>query len=163
MAELLRAVLTPFALLFLALAVAAAWYGRSLGAEARLLERDGVQVQAAITRKWQHVPTRTDSDGTEGQGIPTHYLYFTFAHPETGEMIEERAVVSARTWAEVAVGERRVALVSRSDPSVSSLFGTAGRSRAAGQLNWLATGLGLAALACLALDHALRRRVGGRG
>ena len=159
MAEVLRAILIPFALLFLVLAVAAGWYGRSLGAEARLLARDGVEVQAEITRKWQHVPTRTDADGAEREGIPIHYLYFTFPHPATGEILEDRSVVSPETWETVAVGERRVLLVARSDPSIHSLFGTAGRSRASGQLDAVATGLGLAALACLAAEFLLRRRV----
>lgn len=159
---LLRALLIPSALLLLALAVAAGWYGRSLGAEARLLQREGIEVQAEITRKGQHVPTRTDSDGIERAGIPTHYLYFTFAHPVTGEIMEARTTVSRETWEAAAVGERRVALVARSDPSVTSLFGTAGRSRAAGQLDRMATGLGIAALACLALEYALRRRLRGR-
>ena len=45
--ELLRALLIPFALLFLAGAVAAGWYGRSLGAEVRLLQREGRKTEIA--------------------------------------------------------------------------------------------------------------------
>ena len=156
--DLLRALLIPVALLFLAGAVAAGWYGRSLGAEVRLLEREGVEVQAEIIRKWVHVPTRSDSDGTQHEGIPTHYLSFRFADPATGAWLEDRSRVSRETWEAIAVGERRVALVARSDPSVTALFGTAGLGRASGQLNRLATWLGIAALACLALDYGLRRR-----
>ena len=156
--ELLRALLIPFALLLLALAVAAGWYGRSLGAEVRLLQREGVEVQAEILRKWVHVPTRTDSDGGTREGIPTHYLSFGFLDPATGETREDRSVVSRETWETVTVGERRALLVARSDPSVNALFGTEGLGRAAGQLDRVATWLGIAALACLALEYALRRR-----
>lgn len=155
---LLRALLIPCALLFLALALLAGWYGRSLGAEVRLLEREGVEVEAEIVRKWRHVPVRSDADGTEREGIPTHYLYFRFPDPETGALLEDRSRVSPETWEAIAVGERRVALVARNDPSVVSLFGTAGIGRASGQLDQLATWLGIAALGCLALDFALRRR-----
>lgn len=156
--ELLRALLIPFALLFLAGAVAAGWYGRSLGAEVRLLQREGVEVEAEIVRKWVHVPTRSDADGAEHQGISTHYLSFRFADPETGDWREDRSSVSRETWEAITVGERRVALVARSDPSVVALFGTAGLGRASGQLGQLAMWLGMAALGCLALDYALRRR-----
>lgn len=156
--DLLRALLIPFALLFLAGAVAAGWYARSLGADVRLLQREGVEVQAEIVRKWRHVPTRTDADGTHSDGIPTHYLYFRYPDPETGDLLEDRSTVSRETWEAMAVGERRVALVARSDPSVVALFGTAGLDRASGQLDLVATWLGIAALALLALDFALRRR-----
>ena len=156
--DLLRALLIPFALLFLAGAVAAGWYARSLGADVALLQREGVEVQAEIVRKWRHVPTRTDADGTHGEGIATHYLYFRYPDPETGEWLEDRSIVSPETWEAMAVGERRMALVARSDPSVVALFGTAGLDRASGQLDLVATWLGMAALALLALDFALRRR-----
>lgn len=156
--DLLRSLLIPFALLFLAGAVAAGWYGRSLGADVRLLQREGVEVEAEILRKWQHVPTRSDADGAQREGIPTHYLYFRFADPATGGWREDRSPVSRETWEAMAVGDRRVALVARSDPSVVALFGTAGLDRASGQLGALATWLGMAALGCLALDFALRRR-----
>ena len=156
--DLLRSLLIPLALLLLALAVAAGWYGRNLGAEVRLLEREGVEVEAEIVRKWQHVPTRGDADGTQREGIPTYYLHFRFADPATGEWLEDRSPVSRETWEAMAVGDRRVALVARSDPSVVALFGTAGLDRASGQLGALATWLGVAALSCLALDFALRRR-----
>lgn len=156
--DLLRGLLIPFALLFLAGALAAGWYGRSLGADVRLLQSEGVEVEAEIVRKWRHVPTRSDADGTEREGIPTYYLYFRFADPVTGDVLEDRSTVSRETWEAMAEGERRVALVARSDPSVVALFGTAGLDRASGQLDRLATWLGLVALAFLALDFALRRR-----
>ena len=156
--DLLRSLLIPFALLFLAGAVAAGWYEHSLGAEVRLLQREGVEVEAEIVRKWVHVPTRSNSDGSAREGIPTHYLSFRFADPETGDWREDRSTVSRETWEAMAVGDRRMALVARSDPSVVALFGTAGLDRASGQLDRLATWLGIAALGCLALDFGLRRR-----
>jgi hypothetical protein len=154
--DLLRALLIPFALLLLALALAAGWYGRSLGAEVRLLQSEGVQVEAEIVGKWQHVPTRSDSDGTERAGIPTHYVQFSFVDPLMGVRHEDRSVVSPETWESLAVGERRVALVVPGRPEVNSLFGITGLGRAALQLGGLATWLGIAALACVALEAGLR-------
>lgn len=156
--DLLRSLLMPFALVLLGLAVAAGWYGRSLGAEVRLLQREGVEVEAEILRKWVHVPTRNDGDSGAREGIPTHYLSFRFPDPETGAWREDQSRVSREIWDAMAVGDRRMALVARSDPSVVALFGTAGIGRASGQLGQLAIWLGMAALGCLALDFALRRR-----
>lgn len=158
MTEILRMILMPFALLFLALTLAAIWYSRDLGAEARLLEREGVRTTAEITRKWEHVPTRTDSDGHQSEGIPTYYLTYSFADPGTGEVWEDRATVSRQTWDAIAVGEVRELLVVSGRPEVNALFGGQGIARASRQLDTLATWLGGLSLACLVADRWLRRR-----
>lgn len=156
--DLLRSLLMPCALVLLGLAVAAGWYGRSLGAEVRLLQREGVEVQATITRKWEQVPSRSDGDGTERAGIPTYWLYLGFTDPGDGAEVEVRSAVARDIWEAAAVSERRELLVVPGRPEVHSLFGVAGLGRAAGQLDRLATWMGFAALVCLALDFALRRR-----
>jgi hypothetical protein len=163
MSDTLHKVLLSVALICLALALTALWYSRSLGAEVRLLEREGVRTTAEITRKWIHVPSGTDSDGREKSGIPSHYLYYSFADPMTGELYEDRAKVSRATWDAFEVGQRHDLLVARDRPEVNSLFGTTGLGRASRQLDGLATWLGLVALICLALDYWLRRRARAQG
>lgn len=140
------------------LAAVAFWYGRDLGAEVRLLERDGVQVVAEITGKAQHVPVRTDKDGARWDGVPTYTLTYRFADPGTGAMAEGHATVGKETWEAMAEGDRVAAVVVPGQPEGAALFGTAGLGRASVQLRGLALWLGLAGLACLALDTGLRRR-----
>lgn len=158
MTDLLRSILLPFALLFLALALVALWFARDLGSEARLLDREGLRTLAEITWRQEHIPSGTDRDGQDRSGLPTYTLHYRFTHPESGVVQDARTTVSRGTWLSVAEGDRREVLVARSRPEVSTLFGTEGMARGARQLGTLAVWLGLISLVLLSLHARMRRQ-----
>lgn len=158
MKDLLKDVTLPLALIALLLGLGLLFVARRQFLNAGDLTRDGVRSVATVTEKTTHTTSGLYDSGFEERGTTDHIIRYEFEDPETGRVWEGRADVAPEIWEGMEKGGHYEVIFSKSDPSLSSLFG--GEEFQAGWklADLLGQGLAVLGVCGLILDRWLRRR-----